>query len=188
MPPAIQVVDSLWQCLCPSSAIVAGALNPLSRSVVHKASLALFRSQTNSRPLHCNARSVRHPLRPASVCSNYGARKRTFTKRSLGLANPTDEHVLRTISVSLVYEELRKAVAKVDYIRIQRIVYILLEHHGQAPSQHLYTALISANANAIHGSVQEVEEILQEMAEEGISLDSSTYHAILKVRYSVVCA
>ncbi|MCJ1474506.1 hypothetical protein MMC13_003164 [Lambiella insularis] len=93
----------------------------------------------------------------------------------------SDTEVLRKISKSAVYEELRKAITKSDYHRIQRIIRVLVKERGEAPNSRIYTALILANTSPGDGSAEGVDELLQEMVGENITPDSATYHAVLKV-------
>lgn len=80
-----------------------------------------------------------------------------------------------------MYENLRHVSRKADYKHVQALVKYLVVERGERPNTRIYDALILANANAEYGSVSEVTQILHEMAVEGITPDSATYHAALRV-------
>ena len=64
--------------------------------------------------------------------------------------------------------------------RVQACVNYLLQELGEGPSVRLYSALILAQCRA-DGSVAEVERLLEEMGREGLEMDNSVCHDILKV-------
>ena len=76
---------------------------------------------------------------------------------------------------------------KADYLKVQALVKYLVQECREKPNTRLYDALILANANAEYGSPAEVTTLMQEMAEEGITPDSATYHAILRVNIFSYC-
>ncbi|KAL8653534.1 MAG: hypothetical protein Q9226_003807, partial [Calogaya cf. arnoldii] len=80
-----------------------------------------------------------------------------------------------------LYDELRKASSAGDYPRIREVLKILIRERGVKPDRRHYQALLLGNANAQHGSPVEVTQIVDEMEDSGITLDSAAYHAILKV-------
>ncbi|MCJ1405866.1 hypothetical protein MMC11_009096 [Xylographa trunciseda] len=130
------------------------------------------------RTLHCNSLH-----RPSSGVSLSQGRVSRYGYQTVALKNgdSKDGEVLRTISKSAVYEELRKASTKGDFERVQRIVQILVEERCEAPNSRIYTALILANTSPTRGTAAGLDELLEEMAREGIMPDSATYHAVLKV-------
>lgn len=79
-----------------------------------------------------------------------------------------------------IYEEMRRASTAGDYPRVREALRILIQDRGEKPNQRHYQALILANTSPEHGSAAEIVRILQEMEEEGITLDSASYHAILR--------
>ena len=180
MPAGIQIVDSLWYYLCPTY---------YNLSITCRSPLRSIASKLSGRALHAATKrsivyyaSPYHLLRKAPVipsphnrtqCRNFGG---NFKKKHLN-----DEEALKVVAKSLVYERLRKASIEGDYHRVQKVVRILVRERGEAPSARLYTALILANTHAEHGTVQQVEELLEEMVAEGVNPDSATYHAVLKV-------
>jgi len=181
MPRATQVIDSLWHCLCPSFYAFPDQCTLIPRVTTRYAprSAAIARPAATRNPLHhrSNRRPKKEPLqhlRRLEINRSYATHEPRFE-------NPEDERVLKQIPENAIWEELRKASLKGNFIRVQRIVRILVTSQGERPSPRLYTALILANTSPQYGSVQEVENILREMAEEGLSPDSAAYHAVLKV-------
>ena len=69
-----------------------------------------------------------------------------------------------------------------NYARIRDVVRLLVEERGQKPNLRLYDALLLANTDNQYGSAAEVARILDEIAVEGLTPDSATYHAALRVR------
>ena len=70
---------------------------------------------------------------------------------------------------------------KGNYSDTRDIVSILVKERGQKPNLRLYDALLLANMDNRDGSAGEVAKILDEIALEGLTPDSATYHAALKV-------
>ena len=70
---------------------------------------------------------------------------------------------------------------KGNYSTTREIVSILVKERGQKPNLRLYDALLLANMDNGDGSAREVGRILDEIAVEGLTPDSATYHAALKV-------
>ena len=56
-----------------------------------------------------------------------------------------------------------------------------MRERGQKPNLRLYDALLLANTDNQYGSAREVATILDEIAAEGLTPDSATYHAALRV-------
>ena len=69
-----------------------------------------------------------------------------------------------------------------NYAHIRDVVRLLVEERGQKPNLRLYDALLLANTDNQYGSAAEVARILDEIAVEGLTPDSATYHAALRVR------
>jgi len=181
MPAVTQAIDPLWLCLCPSFYTLSRRWSQLPRLTAWNAprSAAIARLAASRSLLHYT--SIRRPKQKCCVHLGRLETKRLHTSHEPSFEDAEDEHVLKQMSKTAVWEELRKASSKSDFIRVQRIIRTLVAVHGEPPSPRLYTALILANASPQHGSVQEVEGILGEMGEEGLSPDSSAYHAVLKV-------
>lgn len=80
-----------------------------------------------------------------------------------------------------LYEEMWRASNAGDYPRLREVLKIMIEDRGEKPNRKHYQALLLANTSAQHGSAAEVVRILQDMEDAGITLDSVSYHAVLKV-------
>ncbi|KAI4095790.1 MAG: hypothetical protein LQ339_007153 [Xanthoria mediterranea] len=80
-----------------------------------------------------------------------------------------------------LYEELRRASSAGDYPCTREVLKILIGERGVKPDRRHYQALLLANANPQHGSPGEVMDLVEEMEDSAITLDSAAYHAILKV-------
>ncbi|MCJ1393909.1 hypothetical protein MMC18_006785 [Xylographa bjoerkii] len=178
MPPVSQVIDALWHCLCPPSIISVTPRTSLGRSLARTAPKIVLPAAVRRRTLH--GASFRRPYTNVPLLQGRLSRYGYQTAASRNDDNK-DGEVLRTISKSAVYEELRKASAKGDFERVQRIVRTLVEERGESPNSRIYTALILANTSPYHGTAAGLVELLEEIAREGIVPDSATYHAVLKV-------
>lgn len=88
---------------------------------------------------------------------------------------------MKDLDIPSAYQELRRSTLKGNYTRIQENVKTLVKERGQTPNLRLYDALLLANADAQHGSAGEVARILDEISVEGLTPDSATYHAALRV-------
>ena len=64
---------------------------------------------------------------------------------------------------------------------VKALVEHLVHERQEEPNLRLYAALILANVNPSEGSVTEVNALLEEMMEEGLSPDSGICHDIIKV-------
>ena len=94
-----------------------------------------------------------------------------------------DPGLMRTLDIHHVYQNLRQIALRENYHQIHACVNILVKERGETPNTRLYEALLLANADHEHGSASDVARLLEEMTEEGITPDSATYHAILRVPY-----
>jgi hypothetical protein len=65
--------------------------------------------------------------------------------------------------------------------RIVELVELLIREKGEKPALIHYDALIRANVDAEFGSAEVVKDILVEMKQEGIAVDSGLYHGVLQV-------
>ncbi|CAD6592844.1 MAG: hypothetical protein ASARMPREDX12_006525 [Alectoria sarmentosa] len=92
-----------------------------------------------------------------------------------------DQARIRDLDIASVYQELRRSTLEVNYARIRDVVRLLVEERGQKPNLRLYDALLLANTDNQYGSAAEVARILDEIAVEGLTPDSATYHAALRV-------
>ena len=92
-----------------------------------------------------------------------------------------DQEQLRRVEIGIAYHNLRQVALGANYRQTQECVQILVEERGEKPNLRLYDALLLANADHEHGSASEVARILEEIKNEGLTPDSATYHAILRV-------
>ena len=92
-----------------------------------------------------------------------------------------DQEQLRRVEIGIAYQNLRQIALGANYRQTQECVRILVEERGEKPNLRLYDALLLANADHEHGSASEVARILEEIKNEGLTPDSATYHAILRV-------
>ena len=88
---------------------------------------------------------------------------------------------LRRLEIGIAYQYLRQIALRANYRQTQECVRILVEERGEKPNLRLYDTLLLANADHEHGSASEVARILEEMKDKGLTPDSATYHAILRV-------
>ena len=88
----------------------------------------------------------------------------------------------RKLTKSDIYEELRRASVRGNYLKVREIVEVLVKERNEAPNARIYLALILANTDPQDGSPAEVERLLVEMIAENIVPDSAAYHAVLKVK------
>ncbi|CAF9929488.1 MAG: hypothetical protein ALECFALPRED_004335 [Alectoria fallacina] len=96
-------------------------------------------------------------------------------------AHVRDQARIRDLDITSVYQELRRSTLEVNYAHIRDVVRLLVEERGQKPNLRLYDALLLANTDNQYGSAAEVARILDEIAVEGLTPDSATYHAALRV-------
>ena len=88
---------------------------------------------------------------------------------------------LERLEIGTAYQNLRQIALGANYRQTQECVRILVEQRGEKPNLRLYDALLLANADHEYGSASEVARILEEIKNEGLTPDSATYHAILRV-------
>lgn len=130
-------------------------------------------SSTKKRPmLRSLQRSAKEPngVDSPAVPEEHG---RLSTHRTINGKHPTKD---------TFYEDLRKAGTAGDYVRVYDVLKTLIQDRGEQPSRRHYQAMLLANTNAQHGSPAEVARILQQMEDDGLTLDSAAYHAIVKVK------
>ena len=184
-----------WLRSMPSSTIVVGRLSHclrLSRSPI----------QLRCRRLHIISR---HKLRPprqvpnvtqqpvqryrntATVASRK-TRRGTHTigqqlKVQFRSAELRDQEQVRRLEIGIAYQNLRQIALGANHRQTQECVRILIEERGERPNLRLYEALLLANGDHEHGSAFEVARILEEIKNEGLTPDSATHHAILRVHH-----
>ncbi|KAL9639914.1 MAG: hypothetical protein Q9164_000617 [Protoblastenia rupestris] len=176
MPPAQIVNDGLWHCLCPAASFQR-ARNPIILTLGLR---ALQRTNPSQHRQCSQTPAISQPIQwPTCKIKSYQ------TKRSLHddffQSQSNVKYERRDRGLQETYEDLWHMARKADYLKVQALVKYLVQECREKPNTRLYDALILANANAEYGSPAEVTTLMQEMAEEGITPDSATYHAILRV-------
>lgn len=184
MPLGKQAIDGLWHCLCPSFVAL-----PLRHS-------RRFPAQwhaTVQRPVHrtVTGRSCR-PSTPEAPSSREKPRQAHnihsihVSRPGSSAANHWNGTVLHELANHDAYEALRRASTTGNYEMVQALINLLVRERHEAPSPQLYLALLLANTSPQRGSLEEVSNLLQEMDQSGIVLDSAMYHAVVKVRIQFV--
>lgn len=92
-----------------------------------------------------------------------------------------DRARMRELDIASAYQELRRSTLKGKYAHVRDSVEILVKERQQKPNLRLYDALLLANTDNEHGSAGEVAGILDKIAVDGLTPDSATYHAALRV-------
>ena len=186
MPPGKQAIDGLWHCLCPS--FNAQPLTPrlplrhtrhISRQWLVAVQRPAHRSFTGQ---SCRQSAPKAPLLRKQTPQVRNTRGIHVPSSSISAAMHWNGTPIHELTNRDAYEALRKASTTGNYEMVQALLDLLIRERQEAPSPHSYLALILANTNPQHGSLEEVSKLLQEMEESGIVLDSAMYHAILKVR------
>lgn len=88
---------------------------------------------------------------------------------------------MRELEIETAYQKLRQIALEGNYSQIQACVNIMLTVRGEKPNARLYDALLLANMDNEYGSASEISNLLEEMANGGITPNSATYHAVLRV-------
>lgn len=91
------------------------------------------------------------------------------------------ELILEDESTPILYEIAQVQAGLGNGDEVLRIVRHLVEQRKERPSLRLYSALILCNVNPSQGAAWRVIALLEEMADEGISLDVGICHQVLKV-------
>ena len=181
MPFGHRAIDSLWQSLCPESGRIPRKgfhefFRPSARNLTGYRTLQQRHSHAQSSPTRprIGPRSLPRPVNfQAQQCAHW----QPF---------PIGQHVreqarTRDLDITSAYQELRRISLNGDYTHIRNNVNILVKERGQKPNLRLYDALLLANTDYQYGSAGEIARILDEIAVEGLTPDSATYHAALKV-------
>lgn len=199
-------IDGLWRCLCPSI-----DLTTISRSArCHHLRISTPQiARTRKRQFHSSiktsntsapnfltstAREVdtHRTFRPQKIdasqeVSNFVRRHGTPGKRPHAHSRPTkpktasfklfDDH-----TIAHLHDKLRDLLSTQGaYCEIAELVHYLIYVRGEKPALIHYDALVRANADAEHGSVDVVQGLLEEMDNLGIRGDSGFYHGVLLV-------
>lgn len=168
------VVDGLWYCLCPS-------YRPLQ---LHR-SIRPFKAarETSRRCLTSpsTTASTRVPLGERQKHENsYSAQNDSSHPNQLPSRKFTD---LQSQSIGDLEAQLEQSTSRgrIDVSRTVAILKELLQRHRVTPTTRHYKAYLLTNTDRQHGSAKNVQSLLQEMAEQGITADSATLHAALEV-------
>ena len=90
---------------------------------------------------------------------------------------------IRSFTPQEAYDLLYNASEQGDFLKVEALIRVLVEQHGEKPNRRLYRAWILANTDPTYGSADAISRLLEEMAKEGIVPDSEMYHAMLKVKF-----
>lgn len=90
--------------------------------------------------------------------------------------------VLEDETTPVLYEMARAAAGLGNTLDVKRIVEHLVRDRKEEPNLRLYSALILSNVNPSDGAAWRVASLLEEMIEEGLTIDEGICHDALKVR------
>ena len=185
MPPTRIVIDGLWRVLCPS-------WNTLPHGTRSSNSIQSYRllrqSATTPRRNTVQAYSQRSSAASTAQSSNIRAGSRQQKTRARGVAftfssiQRRGQERIRKVDLGIAFQTLRRTALEGDYAQTEAYVRILLKERGERPNLRLYDALLLAQADHEKGSAQETARLLDELASEGLTPDSGTYHAALRVK------
>lgn len=173
MPSAKRAIDVLWQTLRPikSQTSLQGLIT--FRRCQLRPTLA------QSFPIFPTRPRIGPWSLPRSI--NLQAQRCVHWQHPLIAQHVRDQALIRDLDITSAYQELRRIVLKANYTHIRNCVRILVKERDQKPNLRLYDALLLANTDSQCGSAAEVARILDEIAAEGLTADSATYHAALRV-------
>ena len=179
-------VEGLWQLLCPYLLTKAPTARhhpfpaPVSTRAKKTRSLGTSSYQVKSAPTHPWPHQlcmISHQTKSFGSVSCQNNIQRCYSKGHVG--HP--RRVSRQAEIDALYEELHASNKRGKYEWTISNIRKLVEDHHQRPSIPLYVALILSNTDPKKGSASAIEEILEEMGNEGIVPDPAIYSAILKV-------
>ena len=182
MLPARKAIDGLWHNLYPSlsSATCALILTVPKRQLQAPTPCLQFRPRSD----------IQNAVQTPRGALRYGTQNQSTVHRRYvdqefvpSAGDIRDQGLMRTLDIYHVYQKLRQIALGGIYHQIQACVNILVKERGEKPNTRLYEALLLANADHEHGSASDAASLLEEMNEEGITLDSATYHVVLRVPY-----
>jgi len=195
------VTDSLWQCLCPSftrhslrqSIAVLGARRSVSQ--------CLGSPSTNRKPFSSQARlnnegapssqlkteaedeaQNRPPLFGSLTDLDNPRRTRPKFEASTGIRQSGSKRQINfdDETTPILYEMARMSASHGYTNDVRNIVNYLVTRRREQPNLRLYGALILSNVNPTEGAAWRVATLLEEMAEEGLSMDVGICHDVLK--------
>ena len=180
MPLGTIVVEGLSHCLRPSTSSIQLQCRGFHALLRHKLWPPGHFPHVAQFPIHldCHRSIVIVTSRKTWRGVHTVSQQTKFRAQSAELR---DREQLRTVEIGIAYHSLRQIALGANYRQTQECVRILVEERGEKPNLRLYDALLLANADHEHGSASEVARILEEIKNEGLTPDSATYHAILRV-------
>ncbi len=179
--------DGLWTCLCPSfdvKLLAKYTLRSLKSSTRNRCASS-WHTPVERGPRRCgltftdlarNKKPWHHSPRDSG-----GRNCRFFTQQSSAAEVAQARKAPHDVTNEL-YERLRSAAFKGSRQEVLNIITALVQEHQEKLSGRLYNALILTHTDPQHGSAAEASRLLQDMLHEGIPVESSTYHALLKVK------
>lgn len=175
MPSVRTTIDGLWQCLYQASSTKP----PKGFHGISQPGAKRVQTHTQSLPTRprIGPRSSHQPAYLHLQAQRYAHQKPFLVGQYV-----REQARIRDLDIPSAYQELRRLGLKGDYAHIRDTVKILVKERGQKPNLRLYDALLLANTDNQYGSAGEVARILDEIAVEGLTPDSATYHAALRVR------
>jgi hypothetical protein len=203
MPPLRIPIDGLWRCLCPSVDTIAVSkssrcvsLTPSNERIgriqrrqfcgsISTQNIALPNllpsttdqlssfSALRPNPEKASTTPVRGnttPLKSRNISTSHSTSQLTYGKNWDGY------------TTAQLHDKLRDLPSNPGtYHEIAELVHYLITVRGQTPALIHYDALVRANAEAEHGSVDVVRGLMDEMEQLGIRGDSGFYHGVLLV-------
>jgi len=192
MPTTRIPIDGLWRCLCPAINTITSAHSIPSRAIPRKAPI------TPNPTLRPRTRRFHNSTRPQASWGGGWASRPDFATsvedKSRAIPPKNEEgydSIVPKVKVTNRVDnyEIAKLHGKLRllctergaYHRIVELVELLIREKGEKPALIHYDALIRANVDAEFGSAEVVKDILVEMKQEGIAVDSGLYHGVLQV-------
>ena len=180
MPSETIVVQGVLHCLRPSTSSIQLHWRGFHALLGHKLRPPRHFSNVAQHPIQ-----QQHHRDIATVASRKTCRRvhaiGQRLKAEFQNAGLRDQKQVARLEIGIAYQNLRQIALGANYRQTHECVRILVEERGEKPNLRLYEALLLANADHEHGSASEVAGILEEMNNEGLTPDSATYHAILRV-------
>lgn len=184
MPLARQTINPLWHYPCsPSAILTQSRLRATTRPTRRAPSryLASPEPQSPARSYHVRLQPNPPPVpQPVYLEGRPFAHEKPLSRDQ----ELRDQANIRALDIRSAYQELRRFANQGNYshLHLQTCVRILVKERGQKPNLRLYDALLLANTDHEYGSAAEVATILDDITNEGLTPESATYHAALKVR------
>jgi hypothetical protein len=183
MPVVKRVIDAQWNYLRPSLHILK---LPDFRVACRPTSWAFKRCLNIQR--HNNMRISTTKPRASLHCNAPGnsiyARKYLHQNAVFSELQRRDQGFMRELAIETAYQKLRQIALEGNYSQIQACVNIMLTVRDEKPNARLYDALLLANMDNEYGSASEISNLLEEMVNGGITQNSATYHAVLRVKFT----